>query len=201
MNKYNNVWDCQVSQFEDPQDINKYYIHKILSSSDELKLDKVGEFMCMDNPAGRLIWGANIKAKSRKEASIKFKELLADKKKKDITDFLTLKEEQMYTENNEKQPFAQKDSDNELNKVLEFLCKRAKEKDIHIDFSPAICDLSFPTFKVTQYRTNPKNDKTYKITQMVDVDDLRIKNVTFKQFIDEIVKNFDDQFNDMLKEV
>ena len=53
MNKYNNVWDCQVSQFEDPQDINKYYIHKILSSSDELKLDKVGEFMCMDNPAGR----------------------------------------------------------------------------------------------------------------------------------------------------
>ena len=28
MNKYNNVWDCQVSQFEDPQDINKYYIHK-----------------------------------------------------------------------------------------------------------------------------------------------------------------------------
>ena len=107
----------------------------------------------------------------------------------------------MNKENNEKQPFEQKDNDSELNKVLEFLCKIAKEKDIHIDFSPAICDLSFPTFKVIQYRINPKNDKTYKITQLIDVDDLRIKNVTFKQFIDEIVKYFDDQFNDMFKEV
>ena len=107
----------------------------------------------------------------------------------------------MNKENNEKQPFEQKDSDNELYKVLEFLCKISKEKDIHIDFSPVMCDLSFPTFKLTQYRTNPKNNKSYKITQLIDVDDLRIKTVTFKQLIDEIVRNFDDQFNDMFKEV
>ena len=105
-----------------------------------------------------------------------------------------------YKENNVKQPFEQKDSDSELNKVLEFLCKIAKEKDIHIDFSPVIYDSSFPTFKVIQYRTNPKNSKTYKVTQMIDIDDLRIKNVTFNQVIDEIVRQFDDQFNDMFKE-
>ena len=107
----------------------------------------------------------------------------------------------MYKENNEKQPFKQKDSDSELYKVLEFLCKISKEKDIHIDFSPVFSDSLFPSFKLTQYRTNPKNNKSYKITQIIDVDDLRIKNVTFKQLIDEIVRIFDDQFNDMFKEV
>lgn len=88
MYKYNDVWDCQVSQFEDPQDINKYWICKIDASSDELKLDKVNEFRCMDNPAGIFVWAANVKANNRDEAIIKFKELLANKKKKDITDFL-----------------------------------------------------------------------------------------------------------------
>ena len=88
MYKYNDVWDCQVSQFEDPQDINKYWIYKIDASSDELKLNKVNEFCCNDNPAGVLVWGANVKANNRDEAIIKFKELLANKKKKDITDFL-----------------------------------------------------------------------------------------------------------------
>lgn len=83
MHKYNDVWDCQVSQFEDPQDINKYWIYKIDASSDELKLDKVSELLCADNPAGILVWGANIKASNRHEAIIKFKELLADKKKEE----------------------------------------------------------------------------------------------------------------------
>ena len=88
MYKYNDVWDCQVSQFEDPQDINKYYIYKISACNNELELDKVNEFWCADNPAGIFVWGANIKANNRDEAVIKFKELLVDKKKKDITDFL-----------------------------------------------------------------------------------------------------------------
>lgn len=88
MYKYNDVWDCQVSQFEDPQDINKYWICKIDASSNELELDKVNEFWGNDNPAGILIWGANVKANNRDEAKIKFKELLINKKKKDITDFL-----------------------------------------------------------------------------------------------------------------
>lgn len=93
MYKYNDVWDCQVSQFENLQDINKYYICKISASSEELELDKVSEFWCMDNPAGIFVWGANIKANNRYEAIIKFKELLANKKKKDITDFLKEKHE------------------------------------------------------------------------------------------------------------
>jgi len=67
MYKYNDVWDCQVSQFEDPQDINKYCIHKISACSNELELDKVNEFWCADNPAGIFVWGANIKANNRDE--------------------------------------------------------------------------------------------------------------------------------------
>ena len=84
MYEYNDVWGCQVSQFEDPQNINKYYICKICASSSELELDKVTESLCADNPAGILIWGANIKASNRYEAIIKFKELLADKKRREI---------------------------------------------------------------------------------------------------------------------
>lgn len=89
--------------------------------------------------------------------------------------------------------------DNELYKVLEFLCKTAKEKDIHIDFSPISNDL-LPSFIVRQYRTNPKNGKSYKISQIIDIDDLLIKNVTLKQIIDEIVEKFDEEFNKMFKE-
>lgn len=88
MYKYNDVWDCQVSQFEDPQNINEYYINKISASSNKLEFDKLNEFWCNDNPAGVFVWGANIKANNRYEAIIKFKELLADKKKKDIIDLL-----------------------------------------------------------------------------------------------------------------
>ena len=89
--------------------------------------------------------------------------------------------------------------ENELNGILEFLCKTAKEKDIYIEFSPTSNAL-FPSFKVRQYRTNPENGKSYKISQIIDIDDLLIKNVTFKQLIDELVKDFDEQFNEFFKE-
>lgn len=90
--------------------------------------------------------------------------------------------------------------DNELYKVLDFLCKIAKEKDIHIDFSPITSDYVFPSFKVIQYRTNPENGKSYKISQIIDIDDLLIENVTLKQIINELVEKFDEEFNKMFKE-
>lgn len=91
-------------------------------------------------------------------------------------------------------------SDNEFYKVLEFLCKISKEKDIHIEFDPLTSKYIFPSLKVIQYRINPENSKLYKCSQIINIDDLLIKNATFKQIIDLLVEKFDDQFNEMFKE-
>ena len=90
-------------------------------------------------------------------------------------------------------------STNEMNKILEFLCKLAKEKDIIIEFGGGLCDDAFPSFRVRQYRNNPKTDKVYTVYRIIDIDDLTINNVEFKEFIDNLTKYFDKEFNEMFE--
>ena len=88
----------------------------------------------------------------------------------------------------------------EMIKTLEFLCKIAKEKDIQIEFSGNLCDGEIPTFKIKQYRTSPKTNKLYVVCRIIDIDDLTIKNIEFKEFINILTEYFDEKFNEMFEE-
>lgn len=88
---------------------------------------------------------------------------------------------------------------NEMSKILEFLCKIAKEKDIQIEFGGALCDSEFPTFRIRQYRTSPKTNKLYTVCRIIDIDDLTIKNIEFKEFINILTESFDENFNEMFE--
>lgn len=87
----------------------------------------------------------------------------------------------------------------EMNKILEFLCKIAKEKDIRIEFGGGLCNDVFPSFRVRQYRTSPKTNKLYTVYRIIDVDDLTITDIEFKEFINELTKYFDREFNEMFE--
>lgn len=90
-------------------------------------------------------------------------------------------------------------STSEMNKILEFLCKLAKEKDIIIEFGGGLCDDKFPSFKVRQYRNSPKTNKLYTVCRLIDIDKLTINNVEFKEFINELTNYFDREFNEMFE--
>lgn len=85
--------------------------------------------------------------------------------------------------------------------ILEFLCKLAKEKDIQIlfEFGGGLCNSVFPSFKVKQYRIGPKTNKMYTISRIIDIDDLTSMKVEFKDFINELNKYFDIEFNEMFE--
>lgn len=105
----------------------------------------------------------------------------------------------MNEEYNEKRSSTYPSTTSEINKILEFLCKLAKEKDIIIEFGGGLNNITFPSFKIRQYRNNPKTDKLYTVCRIIDVDDLTIKNIEFKDFINELTNYFDREFNKMFE--
>ena len=90
-------------------------------------------------------------------------------------------------------------STSEMNKILEFLCKLAKEKNIIIEFGGGLCNDVFPSFRIRQYRNSPKTNKLYTVCRIIDIDNLTIKNVEFKEIIDNLTKYFDEEFNEMFE--
>lgn len=87
----------------------------------------------------------------------------------------------------------------EMNKILEFLCKLAKEKNIVIEFGGGLCNDMFPSFRIRQYRNNPKTDKLYTVCRIIDIDELTIMKIEFKDFINELTNYFDREFNKMFE--
>ena len=87
----------------------------------------------------------------------------------------------------------------QISDLLEFLCKIAKEKDIQIEFGGGLCNDVFPSFRVRQYRNNPKTDKVYTVSRIIDINELTNMNEEFKEFIKELTNYFDREFNEMFE--